>query len=90
MKEEYEVIDSYDFAIDCMLNALRLPDEIIPPMQLQEAPGGYLINPEHVDAVESLHEMLSGVDYPQTTLHLKKPVQRLTPEGGKVTRHIRQ
>ena len=58
-------------------------------MQLQEAPRGYLINPEHVDTAELLHEMLSGVDYPRTPLHLKKPVQRLIPKGEKITRHIR-
>ena len=45
MKGDYGGIDSYDFVIDCMLNAHRLPDDILPPMQLQEAPGGYCLNP---------------------------------------------
>ena len=33
--------------------------------------------------------MCCGVDYPRTPQHLKKPVKRLTLEGGKITRHIR-
>ena len=83
MKGDDEGADDYDFAVYCLLCALEIPETVLPPIEMQEVPGGFCINPRYVDTIENLHELVRGRrpsrnrPRPQRLDFTKAPIQDL-------------
>ena len=62
MVADYQGADDYDFAIYSLLCSLEIPEDVLPPIEMQEVPGGFCINPKYADTIESLHDLARGGD----------------------------